>query len=572
MADAVTPVPLEFPNIGNALMQGAHARYYMGRAQQERDAAAGEQAARPDIAAAVGGDPAAQGRVASASPTTFAHLAPRIAQLDADKRAQLKATSEAVAHASNTLLQTDPKDRATVYPQMVEFLRSQGHDVSKLPAEYTPAFEGQARMFRGQSQDLLKILQQQEQEAGRNARHNTPGGGTPPAMEPMNGPTIPPAVPAAGPRADAGSPSVAPVTVAQGAPPALPSTLPASPIQKVNIQPIPNATGVATPTPIPNAIPGEAVATPAQIVQGDSPYPTPRAVTGPQVATPPGTQAAPAVPPQQGAIWSVDPSTQGGQMMGHRAKPGAPLLPAEIAGHFVYKLPNGQTVLFKPRAETPPDRVQPAPGFRWSPGQEGQRQEFIPGGNADPEILTRTAESKRIAAEKAIPQSITKGMQENLDGVKQIDRALGALTASPKGVGNYSDYVQRISPEWGGDLNNKVLNPEGAQVRALIADIGSLKLHDRSGAAVTASETPRLIPFIPKITDDAATIRTKLGNFRAVYEQTLRDTADYYGAENGFRPYTPATKYLEGGVGPEKAAPTAQGKPGERPPLESFQK
>lgn len=99
-------------------------------------------------------------------------------------------------------------------------------------------------------------------------------------------------------------------------------------------------------------------------------------------------------------------------------------------------------------------------------------------------------------------------------------------------------------------------DPAGTKLRALIADIGSLKVHDRSGANVTASETPRLRPFIPSISDDAVTVRKKLENFKTEYLRQLEDAAGYYNADNGFKPYKPADDYLAG-----RSQPQASGLP-----------
>lgn len=330
-------IPLKLPEIGNALMQGAHAAYYTGKARQEENAFQGEQAARPDIAAAIGGDQGAQGRVAQASPTTFAHIAPHIAKLDADKRAQAKAAADFTAHATNTLLQADPKDRAAVYQQMIDLGKAQGHDMSTLPPQYTPAFDTQARLLRGQSKDLLTLMQQQEQEAGRNRRHETHGGGT--AGGEIPEPGTRPATPAApGPRADAGPmPGTPPVSVAQAAP----GPAAAPPPQM--------AQGAAPVVPQPSGGP--------QIVQGDSPGPSPQPVAAPQ---------APA-----GGI------PQGFQPMGHRDATGN-LVPALIDGKPVYRNAQGQMMLGDAPAGPPPS---PAVGPIAEPPPAGRM-----GLNAPPDL------------------------------------------------------------------------------------------------------------------------------------------------------------------------------------------
>ena len=87
-----------------------------------------------------------------------------------------------------------------------------------------------------------------------------------------------------------------------------------------------------------------------------------------------------------------------------------------------------------------------------------------------------------------------------------------------------------------GDTIKQRTDPGGVDPRAKVADIGSLQIHDRSGAAVTAAETPRLKPFVPSATDDSKTIITKLKNLRANLESQLDETEAFYSPESGYRP------------------------------------
>ncbi len=148
-------------------------------------------------------------------------------------------------------------------------------------------------------------------------------------------------------------------------------------------------------------------------------------------------------------------------------------------------------------------------------------------------------------------------MQENLNALKELDRVETLLGKTPDSVGGPGSILAANIPGVG--LVQNRLDREGTQLRAIIADIGSMKIHERSGAAVTASEFPRLKPFIPSISDDAPTARSKLANFRAVLEEHMRDVASYYGPENGFKPYTPAADYLEGKAKGEPGKPSGGG-------------
>jgi hypothetical protein len=145
-------------------------------------------------------------------------------------------------------------------------------------------------------------------------------------------------------------------------------------------------------------------------------------------------------------------------------------------------------------------------------------------------------------APKEVPAKVADGMLENVGAVRKIDDALLELTAR-KGEG-----VGLIAGNLPTAISSRT-DPGGVKLRALIADIGSLKLHDRSGANVTASESPRLLPFIPLTSDDADTVRTKLQNFRREYLTALRDQQETYGPATGHKPMPPVQRLLEGAGG-----------------------
>lgn len=113
------------------------------------------------------------------------------------------------------------------------------------------------------------------------------------------------------------------------------------------------------------------------------------------------------------------------------------------------------------------------------------------------------ANGQQIEKKANVPQYVVEGITGNAKSLASIRNALASLKteAGANGVG-----VKGYLPNFA--LNR--LDPEGTGIRADISDVGSLTLHDRSGAAVTASESPRLMPFIPLATDDAKTVEKKL--------------------------------------------------------------
>lgn len=168
----------------------------------------------------------------------------------------------------------------------------------------------------------------------------------------------------------------------------------------------------------------------------------------------------------------------------------------------------------------------------------------------------------RVGPAQMAPGNVVTGMLENAAALRKVDDTLAAL-AAPE-ARNSTGIVPGMTP---GFILDRA-DPEGVRARALIADISSLKIHDRSGAAVTAAEFPRLRPFIPQVGDNAETIRTKLENFRREYDAILRDTYETYGPSNGYR-QLPA---VEGILTPQgEAAPSGSARAGvQRPPLTDF--
>jgi hypothetical protein len=149
-------------------------------------------------------------------------------------------------------------------------------------------------------------------------------------------------------------------------------------------------------------------------------------------------------------------------------------------------------------------------------------------------------------------------MMANSVGVRTIDDALKELNAHPDSVGlkaNAPDFLlQRY-------------DPAGVKLRADIADLESLTYHQRSGAAVTAIEEPRLKPFVPSARDSLDALRTKLERMRDVYVGTVRDHYQVYGPEGGFRSNPRVEEILK-----ERPKADAGAASGGRPPLSSFQR
>lgn len=136
---------------------------------------------------------------------------------------------------------------------------------------------------------------------------------------------------------------------------------------------------------------------------------------------------------------------------------------------------------------------------------------------------------------KEIPASVNTAIIANSQSLSQLDKTIALLEG--KSISGQAGDSAATGIK--GYLPQQVLNaidPQGIDARAGVADIGSLKLHDRSGAAVTASESPRLMPFIPLATDSNATALKKLKRLKQEVESESAAMGDTYSKEQGYRP------------------------------------
>jgi len=184
-------------------------------------------------------------------------------------------------------------------------------------------------------------------------------------------------------------------------------------------------------------------------------------------------------------------------------------------------------------------------GYAWGPVDEDGQRTLVPiaGGPRDPAMKL-----------KDIPATVNAKIIEGAQGLDNIDKAIAAVEANPGAFGmvNAIPFVERARQ---GDTS-------GVDARAQVANIGSLKLHDRSGAAVSASEFPRLAPFIPSSSDSPKAIVTKLKKMKEIAEGELGLFADTYNEDSGYKPNSVLARRRKGGG----AAPAAPAAPAAAPP------
>jgi len=130
-----------------------------------------------------------------------------------------------------------------------------------------------------------------------------------------------------------------------------------------------------------------------------------------------------------------------------------------------------------------------------------------------------------VGANKPIPDNINLAILKNDQNIKGLQNTINLLAKYPDAVGAKGYLPQ--------DVLNRT-DPKGVDARAGIADVGSLVIHDRSGAAVTASESPRLMPFIPLITDNIDTANKKLRRMLQIAKDDQLGLTQTYSKEQGY--------------------------------------
>jgi len=199
----------------------------------------------------------------------------------------------------------------------------------------------------------------------------------------------------------------------------------------------------------------------------------------------------------------------GGGLPSPAAAPSASMMrqpPAALPGQRVAAIPGMPSVL---------DQTAPAPVAPTA------SPVALPVGTPGTPVMGRQSELKPI------PSNVNLAILKNNQSIQQLDDTIKLLQQNPDATG-----VKGYLPNFA--LNR--MNPEGTEARAGVADIGSLVLHDRSGAAVTASESPRLLPFIPLVTDDNATVIKKLIRMRNIAAQDQLGLTETYGKDQGYQP------------------------------------
>ena len=170
-------------------------------------------------------------------------------------------------------------------------------------------------------------------------------------------------------------------------------------------------------------------------------------------------------------------------------------------------------VALPPKPTAAGGQGKPPTGYRWD--KSGENLEKIPGGPADKEEKL-----------KPIPPNINTAIGTNDMSIKRIQEALDLLKKYPDAIG-----FKNLLP---GQALDRA-DPKGVAARSAIGDIGSLVIHDRSGAAVSQSEMQRL-GFIPTPTDRADNAKTKLEAMLRWAKAGQQGLSETYSEDQGYKP------------------------------------
>jgi hypothetical protein len=169
--------------------------------------------------------------------------------------------------------------------------------------------------------------------------------------------------------------------------------------------------------------------------------------------------------------------------------------------------------------------------FGYQQQNDAIQRAFTASENAKGRQATLTAASMRANQGPPlarIPPAAANGILGNVSALRKVDAAMAALKGRPSSVGVGTGAL--------GSTFTNLNDPGGTATRAAIAEISATKIHDLSGAAVSAAEFPRLAPFVPLVSDPPDVAAQKLEKFKEVLTQELEQQKQFYGPQNGYVP------------------------------------
>lgn len=169
---------------------------------------------------------------------------------------------------------------------------------------------------------------------------------------------------------------------------------------------------------------------------------------------------------------------------------------------------------------------------------EGQAPRYLGGIVPKPKVGTGDGTD----GGKTLSPGVAKQFFDNRSALQTLRTAQQQVKAHPDAFGLMNYVPQR----------DRFDTTENVSARAPVGNIGSMVIHDRSGAAVTVAEMPRLRPFIPQATDPPNVVASKLAELERQIAAITDDMTTYY-TDQGYH------------VPGDTAPPAALARPGANP-------
>tara|TARA_R110002020_G_scaffold245223_1_gene458865 strand:- start:1047 stop:2750 length:1704 start_codon:yes stop_codon:yes gene_type:complete len=158
----------------------------------------------------------------------------------------------------------------------------------------------------------------------------------------------------------------------------------------------------------------------------------------------------------------------------------------------------------------------------------------------DPTKGTHTVQVNPDGTQTPVPGSVIKTVKEIpskiVDGLFDMRETARKIILAQELIDD-DDAQEGVGVFQGNVLPDIVLNEKAQQLRAILADLGSAKVLERSGAAVTASEETRLKPYVPRPGDSEEVIRTKLKGFFREFTGRFNDIQTFFSPERGYKKF-----------------------------------
>jgi hypothetical protein len=162
-----------------------------------------------------------------------------------------------------------------------------------------------------------------------------------------------------------------------------------------------------------------------------------------------------------------------------------------------------------------------------------QRQKFAEDIRARQDQQIRQDKKDAQSQLQNVPAVHRMSYIENKTALDQIDNAINLIKENPGHLG-----LKNLL----GDNVSQRVDPKGVDVRAKVAEIGGVKLHDLSGAAVQANEAKRLMPLIPTVTDSDEAALKKLKGLKSQYLDINNQIKDMYSNQSEYKNPIPSNE------------------------------